>query len=38
MNKQHCTQRERKEYYGELIQFDGSYDDWFEKRCTNKEV
>lgn len=37
-NKQHYTQRERKEYYGELIQFDGSYDDWFEKRCTDKEV
>jgi hypothetical protein len=23
--------RERKEHYGEMIQFDGSYHDWFEK-------
>lgn len=23
--------RERKEYFGELVQFDGSYHDWFEK-------
>jgi transposase len=32
----HFTQRERKYTYGELIQFDGSYDDWFEGRCTDE--
>lgn len=35
-NKKHFTQRERKESYGEMIQFDGSYDDWLEGRCTDK--
>lgn len=34
-NKKHFTQRERKECYGEMIQFDGSYHDWFEGRCTD---
>ena len=34
--KKHFTQRERKDTYGEMIQFDGSYHDWFECRCTDK--
>jgi len=29
--------RPRKEYFGELQQFDGSYHDWFENRYCNKE-
>jgi len=28
-NKKHFSQRERKEYYGEMNQFDGSYHNWF---------
>lgn len=36
-NKKHFSQRERKEYYGELVQFDGSYHDWFEGRNEEKE-
>lgn len=36
-NKKHYAQRPRKEYYGELAQFDGSYHDWLEGRCTNKD-
>ena len=35
-NKKHFSQRERKEYYGEMNQFDGSYHDWLEGRCTDK--
>ncbi len=29
-NKKYFSQRERKEHYGELVQFDGSYHDWLE--------
>lgn len=29
--------RERKEHYGEMQQFDGSYHDWFEGRSSEKE-
>jgi len=36
--KKHFTQRERKEYFGEMNQFDGSYHDWFEGRCTDKDL
>ena len=35
-NKKHFSQRERKECYGEMNQFDGSYHDWLEGRCTDK--
>lgn len=35
-NKKHFKQRERKEYYGEMNQFDGSYHNWLEGRCTDK--
>jgi hypothetical protein len=31
-NKQYRTQRERKESFGEMIQFDGCYHFWFEDR------
>ena len=31
-NKQYRTQRERKESFGEMIQFDGCYHLWFEDR------
>lgn len=30
--KQHRRRRERKEYFGELVQMDGSHHDWFEGR------
>lgn len=30
--KQHRRRRERKEFFGELVQMDGSYHDWFEGR------
>lgn len=36
LNKKHFSQRERKEYFGEMNQFDGSYHDWLEGRCTDK--
>jgi hypothetical protein len=36
-NTKHFSQRERKEYYGELVQFDGSYHNWFEGRNEEKE-
>jgi transposase len=36
--KEHFTRRERKENYGEMIQFDGSYHDWFEGRCTDENL
>ena len=32
-NKEYRRWRERKEYYGEMEQFDGSYHDWFEGRA-----
>jgi hypothetical protein len=35
-NKKHFTQRARKEYYGEMLQFDGSYHNWLEGRCIDK--
>jgi len=36
-NTKYFSQRERKEYYGELVQFDGSYHNWFEGRNEEKE-
>ena len=30
--KKHCQRRERKEHFGELVQLDGSFHDWLEKR------
>ena len=35
-NKKHFSQRERKASFGEMNQFDGSYHDWLEGRCTDK--
>ncbi len=32
------SQRQRKEYYGQMQQFDGSYHDWFEGRCLDKNL
>ena len=32
----HRVWRERRSCYGEMIQFDGSYEDWFEKRGGKK--
>ena len=40
-NKEHRYWRPRKEHYGEMIQFDGSYHHWFENRankCCLKEL
>jgi transposase len=37
-NKKYFSQRPRKDYYGELIQFDGSYHNWLENRCTDKDL
>ena len=31
-NKEHRQWRQRKANYGEMIQYDGSYEDWFESR------
>lgn len=31
-NKEYRAWRPRKEQYGEMIQFDGSYEEWFEER------
>lgn len=36
--KEHRTWRERKSAYGEMIQFDGSYEHWFEGRGNTGEV
>jgi len=33
--KQHRAWRERKDCYGEMVQFDGSLHDWFEGRDSN---
>lgn len=30
--KKHCQRRERKPHFGELVQLDGSFHDWFEGR------
>lgn len=30
--KKHCQRRERKEHFGELVQLDGSFEDWLEER------
>jgi transposase len=30
--KKHCQRRERKAHFGELVQLDGSFHDWFERR------
>lgn len=35
---EHRQWRERKSCYGEMIQFDGSYEHWFEDREGSKEV
>jgi len=35
-NKKYFSQRERKETSGEMDQYDGSYHDWLEGRCTDK--
>jgi transposase len=35
-NKKYFSQRERKDTYGEMIQFDGSYHDWLEGRCIDQ--
>jgi hypothetical protein len=37
-NKKHYSQRERKAFFGEMDQFDGSYHDWLEGRCTDKDM
>jgi len=34
-NKEYRSWRPRKEYYGEMEQFDGSYHDWFEERASD---
>lgn len=37
-NREHHRQwRKRKEAYGEMVQFDGSYHDWYEGRGTSPE-
>lgn len=33
-NKEHRNWRPRKEYYGQMEQFDGSYHKWFEERAS----
>jgi transposase len=30
--KKHCQRRERKSHFGELVQLDGSFHDWLERR------
>jgi len=30
--KRHCQRRERKAHFGELVQLDGSFHEWFEER------
>src|ERR1700738_5095022 len=30
--KRHCQRRERKSHFGELVQLDGSFHNWFERR------
>jgi transposase len=30
--KKHCQRRERKSHFGELVQLDGSFEDWLEER------
>jgi hypothetical protein len=37
-NKKHFSQRDRKPSYGEMVQHDGSYHNWLEGRCTDKEM
>ena len=36
-NKKYYSQRPRKDYYGEMQQFDGSYHNWLEGRDKEKE-
>src|SRR5260370_33139586 len=31
-SKKHCQRRERKSHFGELVQLDGSFHDWLERR------
>lgn len=33
--RKHRRWRERKEYFGEMVQMDGSHHDWLEGRCSN---
>ena len=35
---EHRSWRQRKDCYGELVQFDGSYEDWFESRGATDEA
>ncbi len=35
--EEHRTWRKRKDAFGEMTQFDGSYHDWFEGRCETDE-
>jgi hypothetical protein len=35
--KEHRAWRQRKDHYGEMQQFDGSYHDWFEDRLSCKQ-
>lgn len=35
-NKEYHSQRDRKDSLGEMEQFDGSYHNWLESRCTDK--
>lgn len=35
-NKEYRTWRQRKEYYGQMQQFDGSYHKWFEERSKER--
>ncbi|MDP1709675.1 MAG: ISNCY family transposase, partial [Candidatus Komeilibacteria bacterium] len=37
-NKEHREWRQRKANYGEMIQYDGSYEHWFEDRSDSGEV
>jgi len=34
----HRSWRQRKDNYGEMLQFDGSYEHWFEDRCGSGEA
>ena len=36
-NKEHCEWRQRRAFYGEMQQFDGSYHPWLENRVEGKQ-
>lgn len=36
--RKHRQQRERKKFYGQMVQLDGSHHDWLEGRCKTKMV